>query len=182
MPAFFLAFLAVALAILAGRESVRVARLAAARDGAIGLWLAFLAAGIAAAVIAASLAGELAAMLEPAMRGWMVAAALLMAGIEVLALRAPPPPKEAAQSVGATLLVLFTELLTGATGLLVIALSVALGEPLLSGAGGALGAMAGLGVAALAREDWDKLPHPAMRLAGASTLLVAALASAFSAL
>lgn len=182
MPAFFLAFLAVGLAILAGRECVRVARLSAARGGATGVWLAILAAGFAAAAIAASLAGELAELLEPALRLWLVAAALLMAGIEVLALRAPPRPREPANSIGATLLVLFVELLTGAAGLLVIALSVALGEPVLSGAGGALGAMAALSVAALAREDWEKLPHGAMRLAGGGALLIAALAAGVSAI
>ena len=144
--------------------------------------MAFLGAGLAAAAIAASLARELFEMLEPAMRSWLVAAALLMAGIEVLALRAPPPPREPAQSVGATLLVLFAELLTGAAGLLVIALSVALDDPLLSGAGGALGAMAALSLAALAREDWDRLPHGVMRLAGAGAMLAAALVIGVSAL
>ena len=182
MPAFFLAFLAAGLAILAGRESVRVARLSAARGGAAGVWLASLGAGLAAAAIAASLAGELAEMLEPAHRLWLVAAALLLAAIEVLMLRAPPPPREAAQSVGATLLVLFAELLTGAPGLLVIALTVVLGNPLLSGAGGAMGAVAALCVAALAREDWERLPHSLMRLAGAGALLAAALVSGFAAL
>ena len=182
MPAFFLSFLVVALAILAGRESVRVARLSAARDGAIGLWLAILTAGVAAAAIAASLAGELAQLLEPQLRRILVAAALLMAGIEVLLLRAPPKPREAAQSIGATVLVLFVELLTGAAGLLVIALSVAQGASVLSGAGGALGAMAAVSVAALAREDWEKLPHQVMRLGGAGLLILAALASGVSAL
>ena len=182
MPAFFLAFLAVGLAILAGRESLRVARLSAARGGAAGVWLALLGAGLAAAAIAASLARELAEMLEPAQRLWLAAAALLMAAIEVFAMRAPPPPREAAQSLGATMLVLFAELLTGAAGLLVIALSAALGNPLLSGAGGAIGAVAALSVAALAREDWDRLPHGLMRLTGAGALLTAALVSGFSAL
>ncbi len=116
------------------------------------------------------------------MRLAFVAAALTIAAIEVLALRAPPPPREAAQSVVATLLVLFAELLTGAAGLLVIALSVAQGEPLLSAMGGALGAMAALSVAALACEDWEKLPHQMMRLAGGGVLLLAALISGVSAL
>ena len=182
MPAFFLAFLTVALAILAGRESLRVARLSAARDGAIGLWLAILAAGFASAAIAASLAGELAELLEPRMWPVLVAGALTVAGIEVLVLRAPPKPREAAQSIGATVLVLFVELLTGAAGLLVIALSVAQSEPVLSGAGGALGAMAALSAAALAREDWEQLPHQMMRLAGGGLLLLAALVSGISAL
>ena len=182
MPAFFLTFLAVALAILAGRESVRVARLSAARGGAAGVWLAFLGAGLAGAVNAAWLSRGLAAMLEPAMRTWLVAAALLMAGIEVLALRAPPPPREVAQSVGATLLVLFGELLTGAAGLLIIAISVSFGDPVLSGAGGAMGAMAALSVAALTREDWDRLPHGAMRLAGGGALMAVAIVIGVSAL
>jgi len=182
MPAFFLAFLTVALAILAGRESVRVARLSAARDGAIGLWLAILTAGFAAPAIATSLAGELGQLLQPAMRPVLVAGALLIAGIEVLTLRAPPKPREAANSIGATVLVLFVELLTGAAGLLVIALSVAQGAPMLSGAGAALGAMAALSAAALARDDWEKLPHRLMRLGGAGVLLLAALLSIVSVL
>lgn len=182
MPAFFVSFLCVALAILAGRESLRVARISAARTGALGVWLALLAAGFASAAIAASLAGELAEVLDPQWWGWLVAAALLIAGIEVLVLRAPPRPREPAQSLGATVLVLFAELLTGATGLLVIALSVALREPVLSGAGGALGAMAALSAAAMAQDDWERLPHRAMRLAGGGVLLAASLLSALAAI
>jgi Ca2+/H+ antiporter, TMEM165/GDT1 family len=182
VPAFFLTFLAVALALLAGRESVRVARLSAARGGAIGLWLAFLAAGFSAAILAAVLAGELEKLLEPELHGWLVAAALTVAGIEVLALTAPPRPREAAQSVVATLLVIFTELITGAAGLLVIALGVALDSRVMAGAGGALGAMAALSMAALAQDDWEKLPHRALRLAGGGVLLIAAMASGLSAL
>ncbi len=182
MSAFFLTFLATALAIVCGRESIRVARLAAARAGSLALVPAILAAGFAQAAIAASLAGELGKLLTPETRPLIVAIALAVAGAEVLVLRAAPRPREPTFSIGATVLVLFAELVTGAAGLLVLALGVATAVPVLAGAGGALGAMAALGAAMLAREDWEKLPHGAMRLIGGGLLMLAALAAAVSAL
>jgi len=182
MPAFLLAFLVCALAIAAGRESVRVARLAAAHKGSLVLIPAILGAAFAQAAIAASLAGELGKMLTPDTRPLIVAIALALAGAEVLVLRAPRQPREPTPSIGATALVLFAELVTGAAGLLVIGLSVATGYPVLAGAGGALAALAALGAAMLAREDWEKLPLRAMRLAGGGVLLLAGLATALKAI
>ena len=187
MPAFFLTFLATALAIMAGRDAVRIARLSAAH-GFAGvaragvLYAAIVLAGVAYAALAAWLAGGLADMLQGAAGRLFVAVALGIAGFEVLVLRPKQAPTEPTRSLGATLIVLLAALATGAAGFLVLALTVMTGAPVLAGAGGALGAVAALSGAAMAGEDWEKLPHGAMRLGGGATLLAAALVTGYLAL
>lgn len=182
MPAFFLTFLATALVLLAGRDAVLVARLAAAH-GRIGVLLPAIGlAGIAYAAVAAWLAGELAPILVGPAAPLFVAIALTIAGAEVLVLRSGKPPAEPTRSLGATLLVLLLRLLTGAAGFLVLALAVLTGAPWLAGAGGAAGAFTALVLAASAGAEWERLPHAALRLPGGGALLLAALVTGFFAL
>lgn len=186
MPAFLFAFLAAALATLAGRDAVRVARLSAAhgsRGGSTGVLLAALAlAAIAQAALAAGLAYAIIPMLPAKAAGLLAALALGLAGAEVLLLRAGPPPREPTRSFAATAIVLFAALLTGATGFLIAALAVLSGMPVMAGAGGAFGTLAALGVAMAAGGEWDGLPHWLMRLGGGAILLLAALVIGLGAL
>ena len=175
MTSFFLTFLAVALAMLAGREAVRVARLAHAGAGALALLGAIAFAAIAGCAVAAWLAGEIAGLLPPDYRVWLVAGALALAALEVLLLSAPKAPREPTHSIGAVAIVLLAGVVTDASGLLVLSLSVATGEPVFVAAGGALAVIAVLGAGALTGADWEKLPHATLRYAVAALLLGAAI-------
>ena len=176
MTAFFLTFLCVALAMVAGREAVRVARFAAA--GASSIVLVALAAivAIVACAIAAWLAGTFAPLLSAEQKGWFVAAALVLAGLEVLLLDAPAAPREPTRSLGALSLVLLAGVLADASGLLVLSLAVATGAPVLAAAGGAIGAGGVLAFAAIAGRDWERLPRRLLRPVVGGLLLAAALA------
>ncbi|QZH73970.1 MAG: hypothetical protein JY451_09355 [Erythrobacter sp.] len=174
MAPFFLSFLAVALAMLAGREAVRVSRFAAAGAN-VGALLALVAlAAVAGCALAAWLAGNFAELLGPKQQSWFVAAALVMAGLEVIFLDAPKAPREPTQSLGALALVLFAGVLADASGLLVLSLSVATGAPMLAAAGGGLGAAMVLGMAALAGGDWEKVPRQPLRWVVGGSLLAGA--------
>ena len=177
MPALFLAFLATALATLAGRDGVRIARLAAAGGNGSGVMLlaAILPAAVLAAGLAAVLADGMARMLQPEARQLLVAVALAAAGAEVLLLGPGRAPVEPTRSLFAIMLVLAGGLLTGASGFLVLALAVLSGMPLLAAVGGALGAGAALALAALAGADWEQVPQRSMRLGGGVLLLLAAV-------
>lgn len=173
---FFIAFLAVALAMLAGREAVRISRLAEAGAN-VGALLALVAiVALAACGLAAWLAGELSALLTSRQQGWFVAAAMVLAGLEVIFLDAPAAPKEPTQSLAATGIVLFAGVLADASGLLVLSLSVATGAPGMAAAGGALAVAMVLGFAGLAGADWEKLPRLPLRWAVGIALPVGAFA------
>lgn len=179
MAPFFLTFLAVTLAMLAGREAVRVSRFAGAGANAGALLALVAMVAMAACALAAWLAGNLAELLGPQQQGWFVAAALVLGALEVIFLDAPAPPREPTQSLGALALVLFAGVLADASGLLVLSLSVATGEPVMVVAGGGLGAAMVLGLAALAGDDWEKVPRQPLRWAVGVALLAGALVVAF---
>lgn len=175
MPAFFLAFLSVLLATMAGREGVRVARLAGAGVSASGLLLAAGVAGAIYAGLSAMIGDQIAPLLNAKGKLLIVAIALALAACEVLLMRAGKAPREPTLSVGAAALVLAGALVTGAAGLLVMAITLVTGEPALAGAGGALGALAALAVAAIAGSAWEtRFPQTAMRWIIAGILLMAA--------
>ncbi|KLI62991.1 hypothetical protein [Aurantiacibacter marinus] len=180
MTAFFLSFLGVGLAMLAGREGVRVSRIAGAgaSEGSLIAMVAVIA--IAACALAALLAGEFAQLLSSHQQSWFVAAALVLAGLEVIFLDAPKAPSEPTRSLGAVGIVLFAGVLADASGLLIISLSIATGAPGLVAGGGALAVAGVLGAAAMAGPAWEKLPRLPMRWTIGIILLASALIIAFS--
>lgn len=181
MPSLFLSLLAVALVTLAGREAVRVARLAQSlaqsRVLLVACWLS-VATGLG---LAAWLGAGIAARLHPDAKTMLVAFALCLAGLELLWQRAPRQPDEPTRSFGAIALVLTAGQLTGSGGLLVMALAGSAGVPLLAAAGGVAGAGAVLTGAWAMAEDWDRLPLTTLRYGVPALLLLAALALGLSA-
>ncbi|RJY09919.1 hypothetical protein [Aurantiacibacter aquimixticola] len=179
MTGLFLSFLAIAAVLLAGREAVRVARFAAAGASTVALVAIATLVAIAASAAAAWLAGGLSAWLAPEHRTWLVAAALALAGLEVLLLRAPETPREPTRSLGALALVLFAGVLADASGLLLISLAILTEMPVPVAVGGGLAAGGVLGMAALAGADWEKLPRAVLRWTIGPLLLLAAPVIAF---
>jgi putative Ca2+/H+ antiporter (TMEM165/GDT1 family) len=181
VPAFFLALLAAALVTLAGREPVRVARLAqrlGARTGLLlALWAATLASSALAGYVGAALARELAA---PA-KTMLLAFALLLGAAELILLRAGPAPREPTWSTPAILLVLLAAQLTDAARLLVLALAASTGGPWLAALGGAIGSGAVLTAAWAMGSAWDtRLPLAAARWVVAGLMLLAAALTALT--
>jgi hypothetical protein len=182
LPAFLLAFVAAALATLAGREAVRVARLSAALGGGTALLVVAGFACAIASVLAARLGAVLAGGLVPEARGMLVALALLLAAGEVLVLRPGRAPAEPTRSLGALLLVLAAGQLTAGAAPVIFALAGATGSPWAAAAGGALGSGAGLAAAWSMAGEWEtRLPLALLRHAVAAGFLAAAAATGLSA-
>lgn len=181
MSAFFLTFLAVAVAMLAGRDAVRVARLRATLGWGGPLVVTVLLAALAGAALAAWIAGSMIPLIPAAFKPLTVAIALGLAGAEVL-LRAPPEsPREPTRSMGAITLVLLLGMVTDASGFIILSLAIATGAPLFAAVGGAFGAVVVLCGAIVAGEDWQALPLKWIRrVVGTGLLLVAASIVLFS--
>lgn len=182
MSAFFFAFLATLLALVAGRDSLRVARLAGSLGSTGALIVAIGLAAAGYAVLAALLARGMEAVLPASSARLLVAAALLVAGVEVLVLRAGARPVEPTRSVAAIGLVLCANLLFGAAGFLVIALATWSAAPAFAAAGGAGGAMVALTLAASTGPDWEKLPLRLFRASIGWALLAGAVVTGYLAL
>lgn len=180
MTAFFLSFLAVALAMLAGREAVRVSRLVAAGAPAWAVFAVVIIAAIAACALAAWLAGGLAALLPPRQQSWLVAAALVLAALETIFLDAPKAPAEPTQSLGAVAIVLLAGILADASGLLILSISILSENPVFVAAGGAAAVIGILGGAVLAGPDWEKLPRQPLRWGAGIVLITSAFVIVFS--
>ena len=175
MPAFFLTFVAVAAAMLAGRDAHRVARLRVTLGWTGPLLVTGLLAALAGAGLAAWIARELAPLIPPSFKPFVVAVALGLAGLEVL-LRTPPDnPREPTRSMGAITLVLLLGMVTDASGFIILSMAIVTGEPLLAAAGGATGALVVLSGAILAAEDWQMLPLKTLRRIVGTGLLFAAI-------
>ena len=182
MSAFFLALLACALAVVAGRDQLRTARLAAGLGPGPGLFAAIWASALLTSLVAAWLAQAVSPTLSSAARMMFVAMALALAGVEVLVLRPGKKPAEPTRSVGAIFLVLSATQLTDAARFLVLALAVATGDPWPAALGGAIGSGAALSVAALAGAEWERrVPLGVLRWTIAALLLLAAIITAISA-
>jgi len=175
MPAFFLTFIAVAFAMLAGRDASRVARLRTSLGWGGPLLVTVMLAAFAGAALAAWIAGELAPLIPPQFKPVVVAVALGLAGLEVLLRAAPKQAKEPTRSMGAITLVLLLGMVTDASGFTILSLAIATGEPLLAAAGGALGALVVLVGAIVAGEDWQALPLKMLRLVVGCGLLLSAV-------
>ncbi|MGC1269252.1 MAG: hypothetical protein WA842_01505 [Croceibacterium sp.] len=181
MPSLFLALLALSLVTLAGREAVRVARLAVALAQS---WVLLLACWLAVATglgLAAWLGAGIAARLHPDAKTMLVAFALGLAGLELLWQRAPRQPDEPTRSLGAITLVLAAGQLTGSGGLLMLAMAGSAGVPLLAGIGGVAGAGAVLTGAWAMADQWEPLPLPLIRHGVAALLVLVALGLGLSA-
>ncbi len=176
MPSFFLTFVAVAAAMLAGRDAVRVARLHLALGWTLPLAMTVVLAALAGGALAAWIADEFSPLIRPQIKPLVVGLALGLAGLEVL-LRVPPDtPREPTRSMGAITLVLLLGMVTDASGFIILSIAIATGEPLLAAAGGASAAILVLGAAILAAQDWLALPLTLIRrIVGGGLLLAAAL-------
>ena len=176
MPAFFLAFLSVALATMAGRDAMRVARLAGAGVAPSLLLVAIALAAAGFAALSAAVGEQIAPVLNEKGKLLIAAIALAVAALEVLVMRPGKTPKEPTLSVFAIALVLFAALLLGASGLLVVAITLVTGEVWLAGAGGAAGAFAALTLPALTGALWaKKAPQAALRWTTGGILALAAV-------
>lgn len=166
--------------MLAGREAVRVSRFAAAGASLPVLLVVIVIAAAGACALLMWLAGGLAPLFTPRQQSWFVAAALVFAGLEVIFLDAPARPKEPTRSLGALAIILFAGVLADASGLAVLSLAVATGAYGLVAAGGAVAVAGVMAMAALAGDDWEKLPRTALRWGVGLLLLAAAAIIAFS--
>ncbi|MGB3794869.1 MAG: hypothetical protein WA957_01020 [Alteraurantiacibacter sp.] len=182
MPAFFLTFVAVAAAMLAGQDAIRVARLRVGLGWAGPLFITVLLAALGGAGLAAWIAQELSPLIRPQVKPLVVSLALALAAGEVLLRSAPAKPREPTRSMGAITLVLLLGMVTDASGFIILSLAIATGEPLLAAGGGALGAIAVLGAAIVAGDDWQALPLKPIRIAVGVALLAAAAIIVFSAI
>ena len=183
MSAFFLAFLATALVIASGRDALLVARLSQALHRAPGLHVAIVLAAVVLGALPVWLAGSVAEHLDGAAGRLFVALALLVAGAELLVLRAFPTPAEPTYSTIATALVLAVRLVSGASGFLLLALAArGTGPAVFTAAGGLLGALAVLPVAAIAGDDWEILPLHIVRPSLGLALLTAGVVIGWGAL
>lgn len=182
MPAFFLTFMACLLVTAAGRDQLRVARLAAGLGPGAGLFAAIWISSFATCALAAWLGTLLGPSLVPAAKQMFVALALALAAMELLLLRARPAPAEPTRSAGAILIVLVSSQLADAARFLVIALCLQTGEPYLAAAGGALGSGIALCAGAIAAGEWEKrVPIRMVKRVLAGILLVIAALIALSA-
>lgn len=182
MPAFYLALIAALVATLAGRETVRVARLSDGLGAGVPLLAVVWVASIASSAFAGWIGSALADQLNPAGKAMLVALALGLAAIELLVLRPPKAPREPTRSAGAVLLVLLAAQSTDAARLIVMALAASTGAPWLAGAGGAIGSGIGLTVAVLAGSELEaRLPLGVLRGTVAGLLVVAALVTGLGA-
>ncbi|MEN7538567.1 hypothetical protein [Aurantiacibacter flavus] len=174
MSAFFLAFLTSALVIASGRDALFVARLSQAHHRAPGLHAAIALAALCFAALPVWLAGSVAALLAGGAGRLFVAVALLVAGTELLVLRPAPTPAEPTHSTVATALVLAVRLVSGASGFVLLALAARGTAPAaFIAAGGLTGALAVLSAAAIAGQDWERLPLGIVRPGVGVALLVA---------
>jgi len=176
MPAFFLALIAAALATLAGRESVRVARLSQALGASAPRLVVLWVASIASAAFAGLVAVELSIIMAPAAKAMLAAFALILGAIELVVLRARPAPSEPTRSLPAIFLVLLAAQVTDAARLLILAVAASTGGPWLAAAGGALGSGAMLTAAWTLRGEFERrLPLRALRWGAAAALMLAGL-------
>lgn len=179
MPGFFLALVATMLASLGGRDQIVMGQLARSFEKAVPLLAPAWLASLASALLAGAAGAWLAPMMPPGGKAMLVAAALVMGGVELAwrsrrSARARTAPAEPTRSTVAIFTVLFAHQLGDAARFLVFALAVASAEPALVIAGGALGGGASLTAAWL---GWDIAAQPAartMRVVTATAFLVAA--------
>jgi putative Ca2+/H+ antiporter (TMEM165/GDT1 family) len=176
MPAFLFSLIACLLVTMAGREQLRLARLASVLGVRTGLLVAVIVSSAVTSGIAAWAGRWLATVLADSARVPLAAIALLLAASQLAVLRARPAPKEPTWSFGAVLIVLLLAQICDATRLLVLALVLQTGDAVAVALGGALGSGLALIASCLAGAKWElRMPHRALSCGVAAVLLTAAL-------
>lgn len=182
MSALFLTLVVAVLAMAGGRSALLVGRLSAVLGSGFGMLAACWLAALASSALAAWAGGLIAPLMQPAGKTMFTAAALALAAVELLVTSSRPAPAEPTRSLGAIALVLFAGQLADASRFLVLALTVATGEPVLAAAGGTLGSGAVLTAAWALGEDWEKhLFMRTIRLSAAALFVGAAIVTGLAA-
>ena len=182
MPAFFLSLIVGLAVTLAGREGVRVARLAGASAGKGRIMAAVLLASVCTSALAAWLGASIAPLLSHRYLHGFAALALVIAALQVAVLRAPPAPREPTRSIGATFLALLVAQFSDATRFAILALATLSARDWITGAGGAIGSAAALLLVTRMDRAWERgAPLHALRLGASAVLLVAGATIGFSA-
>ena len=127
-----------------------------------------LAVGWLSSILSSALAAwagtAIAAQMPPEGKTMFVAAALALAGLELVWPMRKAPPEEPTRSLGAIAIVLFAGQITDAARFLILAIGVATANWPLAAAGGALGSAAVLTVAWTLGAEWEtRLPLRAIR-------------------
>ncbi len=179
MPAFFLALLLCFTVTLAGRDTVRVARLAAAMGPGAGHFAAIWISVAATSVLAAWLGRALAGSLDAGGKQMFVALVLGLTAVELALLKPRAAPREPTRSLGAITLVQLASQLTAAAPMITGTMVLATGDMWLAGTGGALGTGAALSLGVLAGADWEqRVPVRLLALSLSLLLLLAAFVMA----
>ena len=157
------------------RDQTLIARLGAAQGRRVNALAAALVVCFATAAFAAWAGFTIAPMLSAPGRlllAWLV---LVLAGVEMLAVRPGKAPKEPTHSLGAMAFVLVAYQVTGAARLLIFAVTVMTVAPVPAAVGGTIGGAITLSAAWLAPQSFTS-PHVRLwrRLAGIALLVLAA--------
>lgn len=181
MPAFFLALLLAALASFCRRDQLLVAHLSARLGQSGGLpAVAWLAACMTAG-IAAFAGSALASIMPGPAKQMLVAFALLLGAAETLWPWKVRRPKEPTRSLFAIFIVLMAQQIGDGARFLILALAVALANPVLPGIGGAMGSGAALTMGWILGGDMDKLPLRTIRYVLAAAMALAGIVIGLSA-
>ncbi|MBC2665910.1 hypothetical protein H7F51_10270 [Novosphingobium flavum] len=142
MSAFLFAFLAVLVCGIGARDQSLVAGVTRVQGQRPLLLLTALAAAAATTAFAGWAATRLVADMVPAARILFAAMALVLAGLEILVLRAPRQPEEPTGSLFAAFVVLAAQQITDGARFLILAIAVATAMPLTAALGGGMASMA----------------------------------------
>ncbi len=182
MSSVFLAFAAVLLTSMGGRDQLLVAQLSARLQRRVSLLVVGCMAAIVTA-LAMGWAGHLAGQILPNSGKPMLAAfALLCAAVELAWPIRPRNVQEPTRSLFAITVVILARQLGDAGRFLVFAVAAATPDPYLAGAGGALGGCAAITLGWLMQDRLlADLPLRASRRFMAAIVLIAALVTGLSA-
>ena len=174
MTGLLLALLGAVLAGLGARDQTLMARLAGAQGSRMSALAVAFAICCATAAFAAWAGSTIAPMLSAPARLLVAWPALVIAGVEMLAIVPGKTPKEPTHSLGAMAFVLGAFQLSDAARFLTFGVAVLIGAAFPTGIGGALGGAITLAVAWAAPSQFAN-PHLRhwRRLAGAALLVLA---------
>ena len=161
MSGFYLALLAVLIAGFGARDQLLLAELTKAQGARLPLLVVAVMTGLIASLAAALVATRGIEVRQPDARVWLAVFALVLAGLEVLVLRARRAASEPTHSLGAAAVVLLALQIVDASRLLIFALAIATAAPGPVVFGGALATIALLWLA------WaypERVLHPSVRL------------------
>jgi putative Ca2+/H+ antiporter (TMEM165/GDT1 family) len=169
--AFLLAFTAVFVVSIGGRDQLLAARLAERLGRSGGLLAVGTIASLASSMAMAAAGLAFALLLPEPAADMLIAIALLIAAVELAWPRMPRLPEEPTASLFATLLVLFARQLGDAARFCVFAFAAG-GSAWAAGVGGALGGSAAIALGVAVGSDLAGWPLRAIRLVIAVVLAV----------